>query len=195
MTTSLAICNLALSNLGAAFRMQSIEPPTTDNERYFALVYPHARDYELRRRVWGFAKEYITLTPTAPALTADVERKYRYTLPNECLRVVRQKYDEWEPYGKNMVLSAKDASLDLLIVKRVGPDQFPADFVDVLAWGLAWRSAEKITQSNSKKEEARVAYKEALAIAAQLNSFDREPDNYAEDDAQHSWVNARHIGV
>ena len=62
----------------------------------------------------------------------------------------------------------------------IPPADFDPLFVDVLAARLAVDTAEAITQSNSKKAEAKDAYKEAVRDAGRANGFETQP-SYAPD--------------
>lgn len=83
MSSDVAICNLALSHLGADATVASISPPDGSAEAgYCATFYSLARRTTLTAANWGFARRRATL---AEMINDSDQWAFKYTLPNKCL--------------------------------------------------------------------------------------------------------------
>lgn len=195
MTTAVKVINLGLSKI-AASRVSSIEPPKSNLERYMADNYPEWRDAELSARRWRFAMEYKALTLDGELLAASTDKPYRYLMPNDCLRPVRRKGDEWEQHGR--FLYSNQNTLTVVCVVRKSENEFDPLFVEVLACKIAYESCEYVTQSNQKKEDAERAYDKAVVRAAKVNAFltgaeaVSDESTSAADASAFSWVTDRY---
>lgn len=190
MTTAVTIINQGLSKI-AASRVASIDPPKTNLERYMLDNYAQWRDEELSARRWRFALRRIALTQTGEKLE-ETDQPYRYLIPNDALMPVREKDTEWEQRG-TYLYSAYD-KLEVEFITRVPERDFAALFVGVLACKIAMESAEYVTQSNTKKDDLMVLYKEAVSRAGRANSFVTGSESLVgikDDDKGYSWVTER----
>lgn len=193
MTTAVKIINIGLSKI-AASRVSTITPPKTNLERFMADNYPQWRDEELSARRWRFALEYRSLTQTGDPATG-LAKPYKYLLPNDALRPVREKGTEWEQRGKYLYSGYE--TLTALFVIRVDENDFDPLFIDVLACKIARESAEYATQSNQKKADADVFYKDALRRAGQMNAYVTGSEEFTsdlDDDTGFNWLNDRYGG-
>jgi hypothetical protein len=169
---NVGICNLALQRLGA----RSISSLTDDstNARECNRVFDHARDSELRAYQWNFARARasIAASSTAPAF----EFAYKYPLPADWVRTLPQKeVTDWQIEGRYILTNDK-APLQLIYLKRVtDPEEFDDLFTELLISRIAYDICEKITQSNSKKAEAKDRYDTAVARAKKVDSFESIP--------------------
>lgn len=191
MATKLQIINLALQNVGAA-RVGAIEDSELAIEA--AASYDVVRDVELRANAWGFAstRAHIAAHAQAPAF----EFLRAFPVPADALRIihpVRQDLD-WRiesHLGAVCILTNQDASpLQLRYVFRASEGAFDPIFTLMLACSLGWQIAERVTQSNSKREAIRQRYIDLRKEARRLNAFERVPDKYPID----SWVSGMSIG-
>lgn len=190
MPTNVDICNLALDLLGAQ-RITRIDAPSNVRERFFALQYPQQRDVMLRKHRWHFAKVTVRLPRTGDNPVEP--KRYSYDLPTNCLFVPPHKTNAiWEIRGRRLV-SEVDKPIDVLIIQRIGEDQFDPLFVNALAAQLAMIGCEAITQSNEKKQDAQNAYRMAMAEARQANAFELGAEKIEDDDGSFSWVTGRMI--
>ena len=164
MTSEVDICNLALQRLGA----RTISALTDDNTSARACnrVYEHARDAEIRSHPWNFARARTSLAALSTAPTFGYAAQYQ--LPADFIRL----------------LPARNTS-DLK--KVTDPNEFDEMFIDLLVARIAMDIAEKVTQSNSKKQDATARYSETKKETKRINAFERPPQEYPAD----SWVVAR----
>lgn len=83
MSSDVAICNLALSHLGADATVASISPPDGSPEAgYCAVFYPLARRTTMAAANWGFARRRASL---AELINDSHQWAFKYALPNKCL--------------------------------------------------------------------------------------------------------------
>ena len=85
------ICNMALSNLGIALGIQSLNDKTAE-AKACAFWYPKARDQLLQSAPWNFAYTYQVLTSDGSNVPgtnfAYPGWGYAYQYPNDCLQAV-----------------------------------------------------------------------------------------------------------
>ncbi len=85
--TAVAVCNLALGQLGEK-PIANLESPTTATESLCARYYDDVRRAVLRTNVWNFAKKRIELSRTG---TPVFDYTDEYALPVDYIRVVNIK--------------------------------------------------------------------------------------------------------
>lgn len=89
MTAVVAICNMALSRIGQAVTISSIDPPEqTEEAQLCAQYWPQVRDMTLSAHAWSFATvraDLGDLTASYPPTTAF---EYTYAYPSDCLRLI-----------------------------------------------------------------------------------------------------------
>jgi len=187
MLTDVQHINLGLSKISAS-RVNRIDPAVTPLEAFMAANYPHWRRRELSKRRWVFATEddyQLTLETT---LTG-VNQPYKYRMPNDCLRPLRNKTTEWKQRGRYIYSNYSTLSIDF--IKNVHEADFDPLFTEVLAAAVAMESVEYVTQSNAKKEMAFSLYKEAVVDAAKANAFVLGPEDMNGNDESYSWIMGR----
>lgn len=185
-TSVVEICNLALQKLGAE-RITDIDEDSP-NARECNACYERLRDRELRRHPWTFAKTRAQPAPSANSPLFDYT--YAFPLPSDCLRVLKPEGRvnlDWKIESKS-ILTNDGASIDLSYIRRVtDPNDFDDLFVDALASAMALQMCERITQSNSKKADARADYKTAVNDAKAVNAIEQIPADEPDDE----WLVAR----
>lgn len=186
MLTDVQIINDGISKLSGS-RVRQIAPPITPLEVYMAARYPQWKRSELTKRRWVFALEK-NYPLTQVSSTERGSKKYKYSMPNDCLRPIRTKRTEWEQRGR-YIFSAYSA-LEIDYIKDVPNSDFDPLFNDVLSARVQLGSAEYITQSATKKADAKDDYKEAVRDAGRANAFIIGPEDIDEDDDELSWVEA-----
>lgn len=189
MPDAKSICNLGLGKI-AAPRVNSLSPPKSPIERHCADGYPTWRDGELEKRIWRFALSSKVLTKTGP----DVDelgdgRKYKYALPNDCIRPIRNKFTEWEQRG--LFLYSRYDTLTIPYVRRASETEFPSTFVEVLACRVGLESVEFVTQSNTKDQTIEGKYARAINDAARVNAFVVGPEDVRLADENSEWITSR----
>lgn len=189
MYTDLQITNLGLGKISSS-RIQRLDPATSPLEVYMHNGYTPWKRAELTKRRWVFALEDDVVLSLKDTI-AGVARPYKYELPTRCLRPVRQKRTEWVQRGR-FVYSA-DPALKIQQINNVPEADFDALFVDVLACWIAVQSCEYVTQSNTKKDDVKAMYGEAVAVAGKMNAFIIGPEDVTADDNDFDFVNARYV--
>lgn len=185
-----SICNLALQRVGA----KSISALTEDSTagRACNRVYEQARDSELREHPWNFARERVQVA----ADSTDPAFGYakRYALPVNCLRILptngengTDTQDDFQIEGR-FILTDNTSPINLVYIKQITDEAvFDELFIELLIARIAMDIAEKVTQSNKKKEAATEHYLAVKKMAKRVNAFERPPQDPPTD----GWVNAR----
>lgn len=192
MTTRLEILNLALGKM-TPNRIIHDNPPRNDLETYMVSKYAVWRFTELTKRRWVFAMadDYeLTLSATLTNEPADY-RKYKYALPNDCLRALRTSVTEWKQRGKFLYSSAPRLKIDFVL--DVPEADFDPLFIDVLASWIAIQSCMYVTESNTKKQQLKEEYVASVAEAKRINAFTIGPEDYGADDNDFSFITSRAI--
>lgn len=189
MLTVTEICNRALDKLGAE-PINSVETPTLINEKRFARIYPQVKRRELRKRRWRCAVKETGLTALS-AKSAGARPRYRFPLPTDCLRPLRDDATTWEVYGKELLW---DGSGPLLLeyVADIAEAFFDDALADVIACKLAEELAEPVTQNANKKMQAAQDYKEAVREAARDNAFLVGEEDLHDSDTGFGWIEGRY---
>ena len=182
------IVNIGLMKIGSS-RVNRLDPPSTPLERQAATGYVHWKRTELAKRRWVFATEDDVVLTKVEELT-DVEKRYKYLLPTNCLRPLRDTTTEWKQRGRH-VYSAY-SSLRVSMVTDRDESEFDPLFIEVLAARCAKELAEPVTASNSKKDYAAAAYDEAVTVAGRNNAYVIGPERVAHDDSDFPFLMGRH---
>jgi hypothetical protein len=190
MTDAVSICNLALQRVGSK-TISALSDDTTAG-RACNRVYTQARDSELRAHSWAFARERVQVA--ADSANPPFGAAKRYALPSDSLRILptngrdgTDTQDDFEIFGR-FIHTDHSTPINLVYVKRVTDEEtFDALFVELLIARIAMDIAEKVTQSNRKKEAATIHYKEVQKEARRVNAFERPPQKPPVD----TWLNAR----
>jgi len=193
MASSVEICNIALTKLGAA-RITSLSD-NTKQARALNAIFDSVRDAELTKHPWSFAikRAEIPASSTAPVFGWDKA----YPLPSDYLKVV-QVGDTYAFYDSGEAGALFDVEGGSILTDEVSPLQiryvyritnsglFPALFVRTLALQLAADVCEELTQNLSKREAAVAEYKDAIREAKRSNAIERPPQRVPDL----SWVRA-----
>ena len=188
MVAPVDICNLALQKLGEA-PITSLDE-STPIARQCAAAYEPMRDRELRAHPWSFALKRVTL---AADLTApDFGPTASFTLPADFLRLhPDHEYEEesdWTVEGRKLLSSRAGDALTLRYIYRVeDTTEFDPLFVDALAARIAWQLCEIVTQSNTKKADARADYQSVIREARAVNAIEKRSAEPPTDD----WILVR----
>lgn len=195
MFTQVQIINIGLSKI-ASSRISRVDPPKTSLERFCAEGYHHWKRSELAKRRWVFATEddYALAKVGDPSSTPPVSRQdgrnYKYALPVDCLRPIRDKTTEWKR-NRTFIYSAYD-NLKIAYVMNVDEDEFDPLFVEVFAARIALETVEYLTQSNTKKAEAQAMYDTAVTEAGRTNAYTIGPEDVTSDDNDFPFLTARY---
>jgi len=192
MASTVQICNLALTKLGAA-RIISLADDSKQ-ARSLSAIFDITRDAELAAHPWSFAivRAEIPASSTAPAFGWNAA----YPLPADCVKLV-QVGDVFTFYDTDVgplfdveggsVLTDEASPLQIRYVYRVtNSGLFAPLFIESLACRLAADVAEDLTQNLSKREAAQGEYRMAISAAKRANAIERPPQIVPES----SWTRA-----
>jgi hypothetical protein len=197
MTDAVGICNLALQRLGAKAITALSEDTTAGRE--CNRIYAHARDSELRAHPWSFARERASLAALSTAPAFGFAKQYQ--LPADFIRLLPARVlgtttstlggidpgIDWQIEGRK-ILTDDATPLKIVYLKQVtDPNDFDDLFIELLVARIAYTICEKVTQSNTKKDEAAAYYKFTKQEAKKINAFERPPQEFPTD----TWVTAR----
>lgn len=192
MTSVVAICNLALSNIGKQ-NIQALSDAGAE-ARACNQFYEHTRDLLLQSYPWAFAGKTRSLG--AVPNTKQGRWAHAYDRPNDCLKVrwVRPKYsvedvfthheeiaNRYEIEGNTIYCNLSPAYLRYTF-RLTDPTRFSPLFVDALSWHLAVRLAMPLTRDPKvRAEAAQVAYETAaVAREADANEVRESSDHDSE---------------
>lgn len=191
MADAKSVINLGLGKI-AASRIVTLTPPKSPTEKHCADGYGVWKADELEKRTWYFSLTYAQLT-ASPLLNTDPVvgdgRVYKFAVPNDCIRAIRDKYTTWEQRGK-FIYSFEDNMVLTYIANKPEGD-WPPSFINVVACRVALESVEFATQSNTKDDSAQQKYDRALRDAARSNAYVIGDQDVRLDDYNDEWTNAR----
>ena len=162
MANPVSICNLALSYIGDSATVSSIDPPENNPQSQMcATMYPMAVNALLEMYDWTFATRRASV-----AQYADEEShgwKGAYTLPGDCLRIVRvqsavEQHAE-EPTDKEYEVGASVkgrvlyTNADDPVVTYISSNTKPAVFSNAFVIALAWYLANMLAGQRVKGKE------------------------------------------
>lgn len=174
------VCNSALQRVGANSIISLAD--NSREARAVSLSFDSNRRDEIRKHNWNFAIKRVILAPdaTAPAF----EFTYQFTLPADCLRVMRPPTTnlDWEIEGRK-ILTNDSSVLNLKYIADITDvAQWDSSFYNVFASALALDIVEVLTQSNQKKAMLKEDYKDAIAEAKKMDSFEAGPEDPPDDE-------------
>lgn len=199
--SEVAICNLALQEIGRGMMISSIDE-NSQAARACKLRYPYARDAVLRGYDWNFSTARASLPELATAPAFDFAHQYK--LPEDVLRVRELvgageaddwRVESWADGGgavSQVIVTDFASPIQILYTRRiVDVRQFDALFVGALAARIAADIAISLSESTSKAQGLWQIYTSKLFEAwkndAQEGSAQRFPDG--------TWNNARFAGA
>jgi hypothetical protein len=189
MTDAKSIINLGLGKI-AASKISSLDPARSPLEKHCEAGYAVWRDSELELREWRFAIESgYALTLSATLSNRDDSRIYKYALPNDCIRPLRNKRTEWEERGRYVF--SVNSTLNIDYIRRAGEHEFTALFIELMACRVAKECVEFATQSNTKMATIEGWYEDALKKAGRANAYVLAANDVTLDDQNSTWLQAR----
>lgn len=194
MASQVDIFNLALSNIAAKSRVNSLTEDS--NERKVCSVhYENAREIVLEDHDWNFASFYETLAllkESSDTVPPPLPWLYQYDYPSTCIkaREITRQLDSEAPVpfkvdlndsvtGKVIHTDKQEAILRY--TKRItNPTLFTPRAVEALAWKLATLIAITLTGNLKLKQNAEEAYTRAI-IDAKASNFNENVNRKASD--------------
>lgn len=189
MPSVVTICNMALSHLGDAATVSSIDPPEGSAQaEHCARFYPQARDALLSAHPWNFAtrRERLALLDRKDSVWT-----HRYALPTDTLavlsvlpaarmddyeqggRVLPQEYQIEREGGVPVLLTDTPDAVIRYISTGIDPTFYPAAFTDALAWKLASLLCGPMLREAGQVRQCEEMYAFHLAAARQVDSKQR----------------------
>lgn len=194
MTSIVAICNLALSNIGKD-NINALNEATAE-ARACNQFYEHVRDTLLQAYPWRFATGLVSLA--AIANDKPEEWQYAYARPTDCLKVrsigptrkdalFNDSSVKFLPYDVASEVIYCDASPAYLnYTKRLtDPAKYPVLFIEALAWHLAVRLSMPLTRDPRVRADAfelatRMQVAAEMADANEVRNFYDHDTEYVE---------------
>lgn len=199
MFTQVAICNLALGNIGAKANIASL---TENSKEAFECnrVYDECLEALLRAHHWQFAKATAQLNDIG---TPPPQWAYRYAYPTECVRIRRvtdgtRDRDGSDPGVEFEVISGLTVSTRSVVTdlnpayaeytrRMTDPVAYPADFASALSWLIGAHIAWPLSADASVQAAAQQNYVFALNQAAAADANEQQGRRHRKPD----WIRAR----
>jgi hypothetical protein len=176
-TSKIAICNLALSHVGSASRIASIDE-NTEPARVCKIMYDPSREFVLQDHDWGFAERrellaILNLTPTG--------FEYAYQYPTGCLqaREIYQSIDGDKPIdfmimsqdsqASKMILTNEENAILIYTGDITNTTVFSPAFVMAFSYQLAANISVPITKKTTVKDKMLAYYAIYMDKAALLD--------------------------
>lgn len=174
-----------------------IDPSDTSTKagRLCNRFWATARDQVLEAAAWSCATRRKTLSASGDTVAFEHERRSRFTLPADCVRIVAVTLDgeaDGDPIyhereGRQIICDV-DAPLKLRYVSRDVPTtEWDASLVFAAAAELAVNLAMPLTEKNSERERMLVIARDAIGKAESNDAVNAEPPQKLES----SWVTSR----
>ena len=182
--TTVSICNSALVKVGS----DTISSLTqeTKSARILNAIYEYVRDVVLRAHPWNFATKRAALTPTANVPT--YEYAYEYDIPNDCLRVLDEEYDDTDWVVEGAKILSNSSTLNIrYIYQNTDPSSYDSMFAEALSWRLAREVGYGLSQSTALMEMCDKQYRAVLAEARSMDAAEGTMKGLVVND----WTNAR----
>ena len=178
MTVIVDICNMALDHLGKA-NITDIDEGSNEAQRC-KRQYPHSRKLALSYSPWTFATKTEQLAKNATNTQSDVWT-FSYDAPNDALQSHMRLLHAGEPARTNtpppaMHLEAgsifthvEDARL-FYTYDNTDLNAWPIQFMDAVAYMLAYRLAPSMTRRKSDTQDLYAAYMDAVSKAVEFDA-------------------------
>lgn len=179
MTSIVAICNLALSNIGKE-NISSLAEESAE-ARACRQFYGHTRDILLQGFPWKFAAKTAILAEVANDRPG--QWSHAYARPVDCLKVrgvrpyLNQGYLSEQdrlaiPYkiDGGIVYSNEESLVMLYTHPLDDPTQYSPLFVEAFSWQLAVRLAMPLTRDPSVRADALRVARDTTGTASELDA-------------------------
>lgn len=193
-TSDVDICNSALNMIGASTILSLTEDSKVG--RICNQRYPHVRDAVFRAHPWNclIKRTQLPADTTAP----DWEFAYAYSLPADCLRVLRLEYLDtvYKVEGKKIVTDEGAPLKIQYVAQETDPMQYDELLVEAIASRLASDIAYPVIGSNTLSAQMMDIYMLKLSEARFVDATEGMPgatDNVADTGSlqANTFINAR----
>jgi len=185
MASVVDICNGSLNQLGATTIVSLTED--SKNGRLCNARFTQVRDAVFRSHPWNCLQKRIAVA--ADVATPAWGFSYQYTLPADCLRLLRiLDYDSDHKVEGRSILS-NNSSMKILYISRVtDPNQYDELLRETLSAALAADIAYAITSNNTTQQNMIALYQEKLRDARFVDST--EGYNVTQEDGMADVIDA-----
>lgn len=175
-TTSISICNEALSMIGAK-TIQSFDE-NSENARRCASIYGSTRKALLRLHPWSFAKKRVQLSPVTTHQSFGYANAF--PLPADFVRIIDTGVQEYEVEGRYILCNANLVNL-VYVSDNDNEDTWDSLFVECMALYLVNKIAKAITGSQAESDSAWQKLQNTLKQARAINGQERPAQDFAAD--------------
>ncbi len=167
MASVVGICNGALNQLGATTILSLTED--SKNARLCNSRYTQVRDALFRTHPWNCLQKRIELALDASAPTWGF--KYSYTLPADCLRLLRiLDYDTNYKVEGRKVLSNSETMKILYVSRVTDPNEYDELLRETISASLGADIAFGVTSNNQTAKNMYELFKDKLRDARFVDS-------------------------
>jgi len=177
MASTVEMCNSALNMLGASNIISLTED--SKNARLLNQRYVSARDAVFRSHNWNCLIKRVEL-----AADTDVpafEFTHQYTLPSDCLRVIRTQYsndvdsDIFKIEGRKLLTNESEIKI-IYLSRNTDVNEYDSLLQEAIAARLASELAYAITQSNSVMQLMQGIYENKIREARFMDATEGTAD-------------------
>jgi|TARA_R100000149_G_scaffold16046_3_gene5973 hypothetical protein len=191
MASVVDICNSALNMLGGNTIISLTE--TSKNARLCNQRYELVRDAVFREHPWNCLQKRVELAQDTVA--PSFEFSSAYTLPADCLRVLRSENSNFSNNERFRIEGRKlltdESSIKILYVAAItDTTQYDASLIETLSARLAAELAYPITQSSSLMDRMFSLYQQKLKDARFADATEGTVDDETRIQAD-DFINAR----
>ena len=177
MASTVEMCNSALNMLGASNIISLTED--SKNARLLNQRYVSVRDAVFRSHNWNCLIKRVQLA--ADTDTPAFEYTYQYTLPSDCIRVIRTKYsnevnsDIHKIEGRKLLTDESEIYI-MYLARITDVNEYDSLLQEAIAARLAAELAYAITQSSSVTQLMQKTYEDKIREARFLDATEGTAD-------------------
>lgn len=198
MPTEIDIANRALLKIGAE-RITNFEDESKEAQA-IRLCWEAVRDREIAAYPWAFSLRRASLPALAEAPAWGYANQYQlpegflglhwvdgYDVSSTAMDYLDGTESAWRVEG-GKILTDREAPLKIIYYAReVDPQQWGAQFCEVMALALAIEICDDVTGDLRKKQGLQQDKREAIAMARRLNAIQQAPRAIPDG----SWITER----
>ncbi len=186
-TSATEICNYAIV-LAKSQAIDDINSDSSEQARNCNLLYPLVRDAALRLHNWKCATQRVTLT--TPDLPGPLfEYDYSFTLPEDCLRVVKLVDSEFNFLVEGGKLLTNESQPKIVYIsQQTDVSKFDSLLVELIAVKLAFPLILSLQGSDAVADKLLAYHDHILNVAKQIDGKETSPKKIVQ---KSGWDEAR----
>ncbi len=184
--SSVQICNMALSHIGARAKIENIETEQSTEAFQCRLWYDYSRRQSLEMHDWGFARKRAALIEHSE--DPPMNWGYRYVYPADCLSARKIENPlghhadavpfeiELAPDGESKTIltnQAPDCAILVYTFNQLNPDLWSPFFVEMFSWVLGSHMAFTLTGKSAVENRALERVTTLFGMAPAMDSNER----------------------